>query len=116
MPSRSRYWRRRLSRPFPMQPPAPKDEVSLRRDDTRLAGRNARRAAKPVLNPSEQQERAFLVGVEFRTRGRGAGKLSPVSITPGVQAARNHAATAGRTLPADSPDFSWAESLDELRS
>jgi GTP-binding protein HflX len=90
----------------------------VRRDQTRLTGRSsARRATKPVLNPSEQQERAFLVGVEFRTRGRGAGKLSTTAITPGVQAARDHAATAGiSTLPADSPDFSWDESLDELRS
>jgi GTP-binding protein HflX len=101
-----------------MRPPAPKDEVSLRRDDTRLAGRNARRAGKPVLNPSEQQERALLVGVEFRTRGRGAGKLGPgAAITPGAQAARDHALTTGAAkLPADSPDFSWEESLDELRS
>ncbi len=100
-----------------MQPPAPKDEVSLRRDDTRLGNRSARRAAKPVLNPSEQQERAFLVGVEFRTRGRGAGKLAPAAMTPGAQAARDHALTTGAAkLPADSPDFSSEESLDELRS
>src|SRR2546421_12536684 len=101
-----------------MPPPAPKDEVSLRRDDTRLASRSARRAAKPVLNPSEQQERAFLVGVEFRTRGRGAGKLGPRStMTPGALAARDHAITSGAVnLPSDSPDFSWEESLDELRS
>jgi GTPase len=90
--------------------------VSLRRDDTRLAEKSARRAAKPVLNPSEQRERAFLVGVEFRTRGRGAGKLSPAAITPGAQAARDHAIKASSALPADSPDFSWEESLDELRS
>ena len=83
--------------------------------DTKLATRNTRRAAQPVVNPSEQQERAFLVGVEFRTRGRGAGKLGPAAITPVAQAARDHAASAS-TLPSDSPDFSWEESLDELRS
>ena len=90
----------------------------MRRHETRLTGRSsARRGTKPVLNPSEQQERAFLVGVEFRTRGRGAGKMGAASMTPGAQAARDHAATAGvSTLPADSPDFSWEESLDELRS
>jgi GTP-binding protein HflX len=90
--------------------------VSLRRSDTSLSDRNARRAAKPVLNPSEQEERAFLVGVEFRTRGRGAGKLGRAAITPGAQAARDHAASGTSALPADSPDFSWEESLDELRS
>jgi GTP-binding protein HflX len=69
------------------------------------------------LNPSEQQERAFLVGVEFRTRRRGTGKASPAAITPGAQAARDHATSAGViALPTDSPDFSWEESLDELRA
>ena len=50
---------------------------------------------------------------------RFSGKLNGVTaaITPSAQAARDHAATAGvSTLPADSPDFSWEESLDELRS
>jgi len=76
-----------------------------------------------VLNPSERQERAFLVGVEFRTRGRAghAGKTSFTTITPGAQAARDHATSvAAASLPADSPDFSSdftsEDSLDELRA
>jgi len=76
-----------------------------------------------VLNPSERQERAFLVGVEFRTRGRAghAGKTSSTTITPGAQAARDHATSvAAASLPADSPDFSSdftsEDSLDELRA
>jgi len=76
-----------------------------------------------VLNPSYQQERAFLVGVEFRTEGRagGAGKANSATITPGAQAARDHATSVGGSsssafLPADSPDFSSEESLDELRA
>jgi GTP-binding protein HflX len=74
-----------------------------------------------VLNPSEQQERAFLVGVEFRTRGRAGhqGKISSAAITPGAQAARDHAtsvAASSSFMPADSPDFSSEESLDELRA
>jgi GTP-binding protein HflX len=74
-----------------------------------------------VLNPSERQERAFLVGVEFRTRGGAGhpGKTSSASITPGAQAARDHAtsvAASSSSLPADSPDFSSEESLDELRA
>ncbi|HEX7425387.1 MAG TPA: GTPase HflX [Terriglobales bacterium] len=69
-----------------------------------------------MLNPSERQERAFLVGVEFRTRGR-AGKTSSATITAGAQAARDHATSvAASSLPADSPDFSSEESLDELRA
>ncbi len=93
----------------------------MRRDDSRLSGRgSSRKEPKAVLNPSEQQERAFLVGVEFRNRsraGRGAGKTSSAGIPPGAQAARDHATSlAASSLPADSPDFSSAESLDELRA
>ena len=80
-----------------------------------------------MLNPSEQRERAFLVGVEFRTRGRGGrgGKTSSATITPGAQAARDQARSVAASssssfLPADSPDFSSdftsEESLDELRA
>jgi GTP-binding protein HflX len=78
-----------------------------------------------VLNPSEQQERAFLVGVEFRTKGRAGashtGKTSSASITPGAQAARDHATSVSASSSSlsrstDSPDFSSEESLDELRS
>ena len=100
----------------------------MRRDDSRLSGRgSSRKDPKAVLNPSEQQERAFLVGVEFRTRARGGrtGKTSSASITPGAQAARDHAtsvaasssqSSSSSSLPTDSPDFSSDESLDELRS
>jgi len=94
----------------------------LRRDDSRLSSRgSSRNEPKAVLNPSERQERAFLVGVEFRTRGRAghAGKTSSTTITPGAQAARDHAtsvAASSSSLPADSPDFSSEESLDELRA
>ena len=90
----------------------------MRRDDSRLSSRGrSRNEPKAVLNPSEQRERAFLVGVEFSTRGR-AGKAS-ATITPGAQAARDHAtsvAASSSSLPADSPDFSSEESLDELRA
>jgi len=94
----------------------------LRRDDSRLSSRGSpRNEPKVVLNPSEQQERAFLVGVEFRTRGRAGrgGKTKSATITPGAQAARDHAtsvASSSSSLPADSPDFSSEESLDELRT
>ncbi len=98
----------------------------MRPDDSRLSGRDSsqntsRNAPKAVLNPSERQERAFLVGVEFRTEGRAgrAGKTKSATITPGALAARNHAtsvAASASSMPADSPDFSSEESLDELRA
>jgi GTPase len=69
-----------------------------------------------VLNPGERQEAAFLVGVEFRTSRRGAGKAAPASLTAGAQAARDHATSTAASLPADSVDFSSEESLDELRA
>jgi GTP-binding protein HflX len=71
------------------------------------------------VNPSERQERAFLVGVGFRSKGgsgRG-GKTGTGTITAEAQAARDHASVMARSsLPADSPDFSSEESLDELRT
>jgi GTP-binding protein HflX len=106
----------------------------LRRDDSRLSSRDnshdssrgiSRNASKTVPNPSEQQERAFLVGVEFRSKGRaGRGKTGSPTITPGAQAARDHATniaassslSSSPSLPADSPDFSSEESLDEMRA
>ena len=93
----------------------------MHRDDSRLSSRGrSRHEPKAVLNPSEQQERAFLVGVEFSTRGRAghAGKTNSATITPGAQAARDHATSvaASSSLPADSPGFSSEESLDELRA
>ncbi len=103
----------------------------MRRDDSRLSSRDSSRDSsrnssrnepKALLNPSERRERAFLVGVEFRSKGRagGAGKTSSATITPGAQAARDHATSVGASsssfLAADSPDFSSEESLDELRA
>jgi GTPase len=73
---------------------------------------------KAVANPSELRERAFLVGVEFRNQSRAA-KKHVSSLPAGAQAARDHAtsvAASSSSLPADSPDFSAEESLDELRS
>jgi len=75
-----------------------------------------RNALKPVLNPAERREAAFLVGVEFRASRRGAGKAVSVPLTAGAQAARDHATSTAASLPADSPDFSSEESLDELRA
>jgi GTP-binding protein HflX len=84
-----------------------------------------------VLNPSERQERAFLVGVEFRTRGHAGaraghpGKAKSAAITPGAQAARDHAtslaaSSSSSSLPADATDFrsdfTSEDSLDELRA
>ena len=100
----------------------------MRGDDSRISGRSgSRNEAKAVVNPSEQQERAFLVGVEFRTRGRASAGKKGFAITAGAQAARDHAANVASSsasspssspalLPADSPDFSSEESLDELRA
>ncbi len=85
-------------------------------DSRRLVRGSARSAPQPVLNSSERQERAFLVGVEFRTRRRAA-RMKVAAITPGAQAARDQATIADRAaLPVDSPDFSPEESLDELRT
>jgi len=90
----------------------------LRSHESRLnstpAGQNRERWGSRT---PERQERAFLVGVEFRSRKRGSGKSGGAAITPSAQAARDQAASgASSKLPSDSPDFSPEESLDELRN
>jgi GTP-binding protein HflX len=91
----------------------------LRQDDFRLTTRSSsRKAPKPVLNPAERRERAFLVGVEFRSHGRSHRGKRGAAIPPGAQAARDHATSlaASSSLPTNSPDFTSEESLDELRT
>ena len=100
----------------------------IARDAAQNSGRNE---PKTVLNPSDRQERAFLVGVEFRSKGRAShrGKTGSATITPAAQAARDQATSTAvsssslslsQSRPADSPDFSSdftsEESLDELRT
>lgn len=86
------------------------------KDESRLASRaGSRKELKAVLNPAERRERAFLVGVEFRTRGRTAKTVGP-AITAGAQAARDHATSISAGRRSGSADFSSEESLDELRS
>jgi GTP-binding protein HflX len=57
-----------------------------------------------------RKERAFLVGLEYRTRKRSSAK----NLTSGAQAARN-TATAATSHPVSDPQFSAEESLEELR-
>ena len=85
------------------------------RDDSRVRQRRRARQPTTVVNPSDRRERAFLVGVEFRTRGR-TGKTNAPVLTAGAQAARDHATSIGSSPRTDAPDFSSEESLDELRT
>jgi len=57
-----------------------------------------------------RKERAFLVGLDCRTRKRSSSQ----NLTSGAQAARD-TATAAQTRPASEPQFSAEESLVELR-
>ncbi|MGA8298269.1 MAG: GTPase HflX [Terriglobales bacterium] len=85
------------------------------KNHSRLGDRGSSRSqSKVVVNPAERRERAFLVGVEFRTRGRATPGSS--ALTAGAQAARDHATSISPSRRTDSPDFSSEESLDELRS
>jgi GTP-binding protein HflX len=88
----------------------------LPKHNSRLGvGGSSRSESHEVLNPAERRERAFLVGVEFRTRGR-AGKTDGTTLTSGAQAARDHATSIAPGRRTDSTDFSSEESLDELRA
>jgi GTP-binding protein HflX len=57
-----------------------------------------------------RKERAFLVGLDYRTRKRPSGS----NLTSGAQAARD-TATVAKSRPASEPQFSAEESLAELR-
>jgi len=87
----------------------------LLRDNLSSGPRGGTRKSIKVTNPADRRERVFLVGVEFRTRGRAA-KNGAAAITPAAQAARDHATSIGSAQRADAPDFSSEESLDELRT
>ena len=83
--------------------------MSLRSTESR-ASRRSGRAAQQQLPPGMRKERAFLVGLDYRTR-----KRSPVqNLTSGAQAARD-SATAVKSRPVSDPQFSAEESLAELR-
>ena len=65
-----------------------------------------------------QKERAFLVGLDYRVRSRGAkGKTAGGSLTSGAQAARDSATSQSPATRAPRiPEFTAEESLAELRS
>jgi GTPase len=98
----------------------------LRGDDSSLSSRDSgknssRKAPKAVLNPSEQQERAFLVGVEFRSKSRAGRGKTGSAITAGAQAARDNAASVSASSSTDgsaefTSEFTSEDSLDEMRA
>jgi len=61
-------------------------------------------------------ERAFLVGLEYRSRPVPAGKTTQRPLTTGAQAARDGASPPTSSKASSAPEFSAEESLDELRS
>ena len=74
--------------------------------ESRLSRDHGRLAMHSVLAPGMRKERAFLVGLDYRSRKRGKNP------TGGAQAARD-ASAASR--PTSEPQFSAEESLGELR-
>jgi GTPase len=83
----------------------------LRGSESRLAGKG-RGKNTPAGAP---QERAFLVGIEYRTRVRSSPSARTGSLTAGAQAARESVLPSATKAPS-TPEFSAQESLDELRS
>ena len=64
------------------------------------------------------KERAFLIGLDVRTRSRGAASARARNgpLTAAAQAARDTSSSPVATKAPDVPEFSAEESLDELRS
>jgi len=83
--------------------------LSLRSTESR-ASRRSGRSAQQNLPPGMRKERAFLVGLDYRTRKRSPAQ----NLTSGAQAARD-TATAAKSRPVSDPQFSAEESLAELR-
>ena len=81
----------------------------MRSAESRVSRRSGR-SAHQTLPPGLRKERAFLVGLDYRTRKRPS---SP-KLTSGAQAARD-IAIAAKSRPASEPQFSAEESLAELR-
>jgi GTP-binding protein HflX len=78
--------------------------------------RKTKRTHGPVATATRTpQERAFLVGIQYRTRTQAAKGAKP-GITAGAQAARDSAAAATISKAPSIPEFSAEESLDELRT
>ena len=64
-----------------------------------------------------RKERAFLVGLDWRSRSRTSGEKSAKGSLPSsAQAARDNAAPSAVSKAPSLPEFSAQESLDELRS
>jgi GTP-binding protein HflX len=87
-----------------------------------LSGRQSRSSSKTggdkTASGRAPRERAFLVGIETRTRPRGAAgpRTSNGPLTAAAQAARDASAGQATTKGPAIPEFSAEESLDELRS
>ena len=91
---------------------------------TRSAGKtNGRKTSAIGLSPAADRgvparERAFLVGLEVRTRPRGVSGPKPKNgpLTAAAQASRDNSAGLTAAKAPNIPEFSAEESLDELRS
>lgn len=90
----------------------------MSRSESRVS-RKTNGAATTATAEGARRERAFLVGLDSRTRPRAVpgSKGAKISLTSGAQAARESVSsvpTASKTPTI--PEFSAEESLDELRS
>ncbi len=80
---------------------------------------NLPRRSRGSATDEIHKERAFLVGLDYRTRSRvvSGTKSTKGSLTNGAQAARESAAASSPVSKAPNiPEFSAEESLDELRA
>jgi GTP-binding protein HflX len=92
----------------------------LRSPETRVSRKTGvPRPATGTTGNGAPKERAFLVGLDYRSRSRvtPGARISKGSLTSGAQGARDSAGVGATASKAPStPEFSAQESLDELRS
>ncbi|MCU1297640.1 MAG: GTP-binding protein HSR1-related protein [Acidobacteriaceae bacterium] len=91
----------------------------MRGSESTVSRQFAASRQRKTIQAGTRKERAFLVGLDYHKRSKGAGGKGKSSLTSGAQAARDNAAgsSAGSISKVPTiPEFSAQESLDELRS
>jgi GTPase len=88
----------------------------LRSSESRGVRKGQRARGAVAASEGMRRERAFLVGLDYRTRTRSSPNSGKRALTSAAQAARDGATVSVPSKAHSTPQFSAEESLEELRS
>ena len=88
----------------------------MSRAQSRVSPRASRKAGSQSAGEQPGKERAFLVGIEYHTRARGARSGKGMLPASAVAARESSGKLSVPSQPPNVPDFSAEESLEELRA